>query len=289
MPTTCSPYAGEMPARDKIVDIYTDGYLQATERQLRFATAGLGLRLSPGATILDFGCGIGSSVRALLAQGYDAYGVDVLDYWDRDFDKYWLIGDKPPAEVTDRLKLADPANYRLPFEDGTFDFCFSDQVFEHIFDYKTTMSEIVRVLKPSGLSLHNFPGPNNFMEGHVNLPFPWLCFSRSYLTLCAWISAIRGTEPDWRGRVRSNTEIMRFNNYPTKAKLRRIARSAGADISFVETEAFLFRGGGRAAPMLRWLRTIKMERLAVRIAGMVMLQRYMIVKPRPRSGFAQPA
>lgn len=170
MPTTCSPYAGEMPARDKIADIYTDGYLQATERQLRFATAGLGLRLSPGATILDFGCGIGSSVRALLAQGYDAYGVDVLEYWDRDFDKYWLIGDKPPAEVTDRLKLADPANYRLPFEDGTFDFCFSDQVFEHIFDYKTTMSEIVRVLKPSGLSLHNFPGPNNFMEGHVNLP-----------------------------------------------------------------------------------------------------------------------
>lgn len=82
---------------------------------------------------------------------------------------------------------------------------------------------------------------------------------------------------------------MRFNNYPTKAKLRRIARSAGADISFVETEAFLFRGGGRAAPMLRWLRTIKMDRLAVKIAGMVMLQRYMIVKARPRSGFAQPA
>jgi SAM-dependent methyltransferase len=289
MPTTCSPYAGEMPARDKIVDIYTDGYLQATERQLRFATAGLGLRLPPGATILDFGCGIGSSVRALLAQGYDAYGVDVLEYWDRDFDKYWLIGDKPPAEVADRLKLADPANYRLPFEDGTFDFCFSDQVFEHIFDYKTTMAEIVRVLKPSGLSLHNFPGPNNLMEGHVNLPFPWLCFSRSYLTLCAWISAIRGNEPDWRGRVRSNTEIMRFNNYPTKATLRRIARSAGADIRFVETEAFLFRGGGRAAPMLKWLRTIKLDRLAVQIAGTVMLQRYMIVKPRARSRPAQPA
>ena len=95
MPTTCSPYAGEMPARDKIVDIYTDGYLRATERQLRFATAGLGLRLSPGATILDFGCGIGSSVRALLAQGYDAYGVDVLEYWDRDFDKYWLTATSP--------------------------------------------------------------------------------------------------------------------------------------------------------------------------------------------------
>ena len=88
MPPTASPYAGELPARDKIADVYTAGYLQATERHLRFATALLGLRLSPGATILDFGCGIGSSVRSLLAQGYNAFGVDVLEYWDRDFDKY---------------------------------------------------------------------------------------------------------------------------------------------------------------------------------------------------------
>ena len=280
MPTTYSPYAGEMPGREKIVDVNTADPSLAVERHLRFATARLGLCLSPGATILDFGCGLGSSVRALLAQGYDAFGVDVLEYWDRDFDKYWLAEEKPPLEVAVRLKAADPANYRLPFEDGTFDFCFSDQVFEHVFDYKTIMSEIVRVLKPGAISVHNFPGPNNFMEGHVNLPFPWLCFSRSYLTLCAWISVLRGTESDWRARVRSNTGIMRFNNYPTKAKLRRIARSAGVDISFVEVEAFIFRGGGRAAPMLEWLRKIKLDRLAVRIAGVVMLQRYMILKAR---------
>jgi SAM-dependent methyltransferase len=281
MPTIGTPYAGQMPARDKIVDIYTAGYLQATERHLRFATGHLGLRLPPGATILDFGCGIGSSVRSLLAQGYNAFGVDVLEYWNRDFDKYWLIGDKPPAEIAERLKLVNPANYRLPFDDGTFDFCFSDQVFEHIFDYTTTMSEIVRVLKPGGISLHNFPGPNNLMEGHVGLPFPWLCFSRSYLTLCAWISVIRGTETDWRGRVRSNTEIMRFNNYPTKAKLRKIARSAGVEITFLEVDAFMFRGGGRAAPMLKWLRKIKLDRLAVQTAGLVLLQRYMLLKAPP--------
>jgi 2-polyprenyl-3-methyl-5-hydroxy-6-metoxy-1,4-benzoquinol methylase len=75
IPTTCSPYAGKLPARDKVADVYTAGYLQATERHFRFATARLGLRLSPGATILDFGCGIGSSVRSLLAQGYNAFGV----------------------------------------------------------------------------------------------------------------------------------------------------------------------------------------------------------------------
>jgi hypothetical protein len=42
----------------------------------------------------------------------------------------------------------------------------------------------------------------------------------------------------------------------------------------------MFRGGGRAPPMLEWLRTMKMDRPAVQIAGSVMLQRYMILKRR---------
>jgi SAM-dependent methyltransferase len=278
---TYSPYAGEIPAREKIVNAYAADHARAAERHLRFATARLGLRLAPGARILDFGCGIGDSVRALLEHGYDAFGVDVLEYWGRDFDKYWHVAERPPPEVARRLKLLDLGHYRLPFENGTFDFCFSDQVFEHVFDYATTMSEIVRVLKPGAISVHHFPGPNNLMEGHVGLPIPWLCFSPSYLTLCAWIGWLRGTETDWRHRVRSNTEIMRFNNYPTKAKLRRIARAAGVEIEFVETDEFMFREGSRfKTAMLKRLRNVKMDRLAVRIAGLVLLQRYMILKAR---------
>jgi SAM-dependent methyltransferase len=276
-----SPYAGEIPAREKIVNAYAADHARAAERHLRFATARLGLRLSPGARVLDFGCGIGDSVRTLLERGYDAFGVDVLEYWGRDFDKYWHVAERPSPEVARRLKLLDLGHYRLPFENATFDFCFSDQVFEHVFDYATTMSEIVRVLKPGAISVHHFPGPNNLMEGHVGLPIPWLCFSRSYLTLCAWIGWLRGAETDWRHRVRSNTEIMRFNNYPTKAKLRRIARAAGVEIEFVETDEFMFREGSRVkTAMLKWLRNVKMDRLAVSIAGLVLLQRYMILKAR---------
>jgi SAM-dependent methyltransferase len=75
---TYSPYAGEMPAREKVADAHAADYLRAAERHLRFATGRLGVRrLPPGAVILDFGCGIGTSVKALLMQGYDAYGVDV--------------------------------------------------------------------------------------------------------------------------------------------------------------------------------------------------------------------
>jgi hypothetical protein len=152
-------------------------------------------------------------------------------------------------------------------------------VFEHVFDYATTMSEIVRVLKPGAISVHHFPGPNNLMEGHVGLPFPRLCFNRSYLTLCAWIAWMRGTETDWRHRVRSNTEIMRFNNYPTKAKLRKIASAAGVEIRFVEAEEFMFREGSRFKTLiLKCLRKIKMDALVVRIAGLILLQRYMVLR-----------
>ena len=69
IPPTSSPYAGELPARDKIADVYTAGYLQATERHLRFATARLGLRLCPGATILDFGYHPKTELRSMSARG----------------------------------------------------------------------------------------------------------------------------------------------------------------------------------------------------------------------------
>ena len=91
---------------------------------------------------------------------------------------------------------------------------------------------------------------------------------------------LRGVDTDWRHRVQSYADIMHFNNYPTKAKLKRIARAAGVDIAFVEADEFLFRGGGRAAGALRHLRKLGLDRPAARTAGMVLFQRYMILKAR---------
>ena len=45
----------------------------------------------------------------------------------------------------------------------------------------------------------------------------------------------------------------------------------------------MFQMMGVFAEMLQWLRAIKMDRLAVQIAGSILLQRYMILKPRHRS------
>jgi len=56
------------------------------------------------------------------------------------------------------------------------------------------------------------------------------------LKLGAWIGWMRGIEPDWRRLARAWVDVMRFNNYPTKWRLRRIARSAGVAIRLASTD-----------------------------------------------------
>ena len=116
-------------------------------------------------------------------------------------------------------------------------------------------------------------------EGHVGLPFPWACRSRAYLTACAWLRWFCGREADWRHRAASYAETMRFNNYPSKAQLGRFARAAGAEVWFAEAEEFMFREGSpHKTALLALLRKVKLERAAVRIFGLMMLQRYMILR-----------
>jgi ubiquinone/menaquinone biosynthesis C-methylase UbiE len=65
--------------------------------------------LKPGARVLDVGCGKGFLVKALLAQGMDAYGLDL--------SLYALM--HCPPEVIGRLHLGTAE--KLPFPDGSFD------------------------------------------------------------------------------------------------------------------------------------------------------------------------
>ena len=69
---------------------------------------------------------------------------------------------------------------RLPFADGAFDFVFASHVLEHIADDRTAISEVRRVLAPSGIAILpvpvvspetiEYPAPNPFESGHVRAP-----------------------------------------------------------------------------------------------------------------------
>jgi ubiquinone/menaquinone biosynthesis C-methylase UbiE len=125
----------------------------------------LGHEIGSNSTILDFGCGEGKTVHQYRKAGFNAFGADILLHEENDFLR--LISIKE--------------NYRIPFDNETFDFVFSEQVLEHARNYRQALSEIHRVLKPHGFSLHIFPSKFKPIEPHVFVPFagmfrplPWL-------------------------------------------------------------------------------------------------------------------
>lgn len=235
--------------------------------------------LRPGGRVLDFGCGIGDSVQALLDMGFDAWGVDVLEFWDRDIELLWEDREKPPSEVAARLKTVSTDHYRLPFPDAHFDFCFSDQVMEHVFNLPVVMREIVRVLRPGAVSVHRFPGPNKPVEGHIFVPVIPLCRFRWYLALWArlGIRSPRQQGLGWRETLALNVETMRFCSYPTKNALRQAAREANVTIEFHAGEGIKRQKVGRAYTLFRAAESIGLGRVALSLLSLVS-QRYVLIK-----------
>lgn len=233
--------------------------------EIAFAREVLGADIPAGARVLDFGCGEGRSVADLLAVGYDARGADIF------------VPPSAPDQLRGRLDLIRHDSFRLPYADATFDFAFSDQVFEHVAAPEIAIGELTRVLKLGALSVHRFPGPLYPVEGHVRMPLPFLCHSPAWLGLwCAlgWRPA-QHDSPTFSERLAECQRIMSLVHYRTKREWRAIAASAGVAIEFLEKEESLWRPGGRLCRLRRGLGPFGWPVVAV-IAPF--LQRYMVIR-----------
>jgi SAM-dependent methyltransferase len=106
--------------------------------------------------LLDVGCGTGSLVRALVALGYEASGIDPFA---REF------GLHEPAFIAGTLE-------RLPYEDATIATLCAFDVLEHV-EEDAALCEMMRVLRPGGLMLISVPayralwGPRDDAAGHL--------------------------------------------------------------------------------------------------------------------------
>ncbi len=176
-----------------------DTYAQRAPGQRKLVTffsgiaADLGRPISPGASVLDFGCGDGGAVDAWQATGRDAYGCD-----------FQL--DRP----NEHLRLIE-APYRLPFPDATFDIVVSYQVLEHVQDHDAAFSEICRVLKPGAIGLHLFPGRWTPIEPHLLVPLATVI--QQYWWVAVWARlGIRNqfqADAEWRDVAAFNIEYLR--------------------------------------------------------------------------------
>ena len=219
------------------------------EHAARFVTclqglfADLGYPLGPTRPLLDLGCGAGETVSAWLDRGYEAYGVDL--------DPQALARAHP-----ERCRLLSLSPYRIPFPDHTFAAAFSEDVFEHVDDYGSTLRELRRVLRPGGAALHVFPARCRPLEAHVQVPLGGMIQTESYLRFWARL----GVRADWQGGMdaeavtRANLRsLQQHTNYLTRRQLEDEFGRHFEVVRFVEPE-FLRRWFGRTrylAPLLR--------------------------------------
>lgn len=120
--------------------------------------------------VLDVGCGRGDTVAWLCEQGWDAYGVDIVeDYLERGRRYLHQTGWDP-----ERLMLVNP-DLSYPIADEHFDIVISDQTFEHVADLGATAAEIARVSSPRATGLHIYPAKWRPVETHLFTPLAhWL-------------------------------------------------------------------------------------------------------------------
>jgi len=141
-------------------------------RQHRRMLANLDLYLTPKSRILDFGCGEGNFVYEYRDAGYDAYGFDIRPSVilrqpeDGQFFRYCLTG----RAVNNPDYRIDPVNYRIPYDDESFDFIFSSSTLEHVQDLKSAFAEMARVLRKGGVAIHVFPPRYIWTEPHIYVP-----------------------------------------------------------------------------------------------------------------------
>ena len=94
----------------------------------------------------------------------DIYGTDTLR------DTMRIEKDDLPSNIKDRISQIQ--NNKMEYDDNTFDFVISNQVFEHIRYPLDSYKEIARVLKPGGIFYAIFPNKSCWYEGHIGLYFP---------------------------------------------------------------------------------------------------------------------
>lgn len=161
-----------------------------------------GYELKPESLILDFGCGSGKMVKELCNLGYQAYGCGTRFNEEETVDTALMLKKGILREI-------DLKNYRLPFEDNTFDIIYSHSVFEHVQNYSESISEIARVLKPKGCCLHFFTSRYNPIEPHTFVPFSSVIQTHGWL----YFWALVGVRNEWQDCRSAKERANRYFNY----------------------------------------------------------------------------
>lgn len=104
------------------------------------------LAVAAGHHVLDVGCGLGGDAVSLaerVGSGGRVVGVD-------NSEKLIVEARQRIADASLPVEYRIGDIYALPFEDGSFDGCRADRVFQHLERPGDALLELIRVTKPGG-------------------------------------------------------------------------------------------------------------------------------------------
>jgi ubiquinone/menaquinone biosynthesis C-methylase UbiE len=189
--------------------------------------------------VLDLGCGNGGLVAEYRKNNIEAFGCDFRFKKGSEVESLSKKG---------LIRLLEDDPYRLPFEDNSIDIVVTDQVFEHIKDYPSTLAEIRRVLKPEGISLHMFPSRYKPIEAHVMVPFASIIQNYWWLWLWAHLG-VRTESQDGLSaveRAKRNYEYLNDStNYLTTKELKKYIGEYFETVHFCEIERLKYTRRGK--------------------------------------------
>jgi 2-polyprenyl-3-methyl-5-hydroxy-6-metoxy-1,4-benzoquinol methylase len=125
----------------------------------------------PPGTVLDVGCSTGTVVRALIAYGYDAYGIDISE--DLVAKARVLANNEFGRDLSARFSTGN--FLRHAFRNQRFDFIHSNDVLEHMHPDEACdfLSKCRTLLRPKGvlwlITPNRLTGPGDA----TTLKLPW--------------------------------------------------------------------------------------------------------------------
>lgn len=109
------------------------------------------LQIPPNAWVLDIGCGTGRHTTAVFDLGSSfVVGADASESDLRQARRRLHFHKQIAQHPTGTWALSAADVTRLPFNDSSFDVVICAEVLEHIHTHHQALTELARVLKPSG-------------------------------------------------------------------------------------------------------------------------------------------
>ena len=165
----CSAFYEQDWVRHLEGDIFHPGGPELTQKAIA------AMKLGPGASIADLGCGTGTSALMLAENpGLNVSAIDIsADNIKRAQDRQLSNG---CGLATVQFQQADA--HELPFENGTFDGVLAECTFSLFHRQHAVLAEMKRVLKPSGqLGITDMAVGGQLPDDIASIVAPWTCLA----------------------------------------------------------------------------------------------------------------